>query len=130
MYATMGVAGIPLGRKAIAQMLAGDGFPSFVNILRAEARFPFLNPLREATGTIVSFTSILPPPVLLQVIDSALESDPHNSLLLYHKALQEVRNGSLDNARNALTQLQQIGPDWPQTKNVANIIKAVEAQKK
>ncbi len=96
--------------------------------MESGARYPFSNPLREARVSINSITSILPPRVVLDQVDAALENDPLNPLLLYHKAIQEVRNMDIKAARITRGRLAAIGPDWAETKNLGLVIDAVAKQ--
>lgn len=106
---------------------AGDYPAAFVSYLKASGAFPLSNPIREREGTINGIANAIPPDVVLVVLDRVIDNDPNNPLLYWYAAIQALRMQDLPRAAAYMERLKNIGPDWPETKNVEDVYAAVAA---
>ena len=124
-YAVMAARGEHYFGEAIVLLREGREVESFVNLVKADAIYPFKYYVREANAALYGVADSLPPAVILSVVDSALEHDPNSANLLWYKIFQELKRGNLKAALPALERMERVDRDFKQTKDARRLFEAV-----
>ncbi len=93
--------------------------------MKANAAFPLEPAIREREATMHAVANIVAPEMILSVLDAEIGSDPHNPVLFWYAAIQSLRIPDVPRAAAYLDRLRAIGPEWEQTRNAEDVLKAV-----
>ena len=112
--------------EAHALYIQKKGADALLMYVRSEAVFPLSRYAREGAAIFYGTVRGVPPAMVLQALDHALGNDPWAPNLLWHKALQQLRQRDLKAARRTIDKLRSLGPDWIQTRNLEEVYRVVE----
>ena len=124
-YSVMAWRGETYFCYAVKQLKESREVESFVNLVKADAIYPFKHYVREANAALYGVADALPPAVILAVVDNALKHDPNSANLLWYKIYQELKRGNLEAALPALLTMERVDKGFEQTKTARRLFEAV-----
>lgn len=69
--------------------------------------------------------NVVAPDLILTILDREIVGDPNNPVLFWYATIQSLRAGDTPRAAAYLDRLRALGPDWPETRNAEDVLKAV-----
>ncbi len=92
-----------------------------MELLRAEAVFPFSSRIREANAGFIARLDG-DPKVSLVAIRRALQQSPDSPGLLWALIVNLKRDGDAAQAAEALEHLRRVAPHWPMTAQAGHLL--------
>ena len=104
---------------------AKDQPHAFLSLERAEAVWPLKFRIREGQTMAYSNTGSIAPELALEALDSGLKNDPYSPSMLWHKAMQELRQGRTPQAWTIMKEFEKVSNNWLENAELRKLYRLV-----